>query len=63
MQVFVTTSDFTKAVHESAAKLHSRIVLVNGERLAEIMFELGVGVKTTATIELKRVDSDFFMES
>ena len=61
--VFVATSDFTKAAHESASNLHSRIVLINGERLAEIMFELGVGVKTTATIEIKRVDADFFIES
>lgn len=60
--VFVTTSDFTKAAHDSAAKLHSRIVLINGERLAEIMFDLGVGVKTTATIHLKRVDADYFID-
>ncbi len=61
--VFVTTSDFTKAAYASVEKLHSRIVLINGERLAEIMFELGVGVKTVNSVDIKRVDSDYFTDS
>jgi len=58
--VFVTTSDFTKAALQSAEKLHARIALINGQRLAEIMFELGVGVTTETVYPLKRLDSDFF---
>ena len=58
--VFVATSDFTKAALDSAAKLHAKIVLINGSRLADLMFELGVGVSTVETYTLKRLNSDFF---
>jgi restriction system protein len=58
--VFVSTSDFTKAALESVSQLRSRIVLINGQRLAELMFELGVGVSTVETFHLKRLNSDFF---
>ncbi len=61
--VFVTTSTFTRAAYDSVAKLRARIALIDGERLAEIMYELGVGVKTHSVFTLKRVDSDFFSAS
>lgn len=60
--VFVTTSDFTKPALESVEKLHARIALINGQRLAEIMFELGVGVHTETDYRLKRLDADFFIQ-
>lgn len=58
--VFVATSDFTRAALDSASQLRARIVLINGSRLAELMFELGVGVSTVETYHLKRLNSDFF---
>jgi restriction system protein len=58
--VFVTTSDFTKAATDSAERLRSRIALINGQRLAEIMFDLGVGVATQTTYSVKQIDSEFF---
>ena len=61
--VFVTTSTFTKAALESANKLRARIALIDGDRLAEIMFDLGVGVKTQTSLAVKRIDPDFFAES
>lgn len=61
--VFVTTSTFTKAAYDSVNKLRARIALIDGERLAEIMYELGVGVKTHSVLTLKRIDSDFFSAS
>ena len=39
-----------------------KIILINGQRLAELMIEYGVGVLTVRTIALKRVDSDYFEE-
>ena len=60
--VFVTTSDFSKPAIESAQRLTKRIALINGQRLAEIMFELGVGVTTETAYPLKRLDSDFFSQ-
>jgi restriction system protein len=58
--VFVTTSTFTKAALESAKNLRARIALIDGDRLAEIMYELGVGVTTQSVLTLKRIDPDFF---
>jgi restriction system protein len=58
--VFVTTSTFTKAALESAKNLRARIALIDGDRLAEIMYELGVGVTTQSVLALKRIDPDFF---
>ena len=39
-----------------------KIVLIDGERLAELMIEHDLGVSVAATYQLKRIDSDFFAE-
>lgn len=38
------------------------LILIDGQRLAQLMIEHGVGVSTVRTIALKRVDSDYFEE-
>lgn len=60
--VFITTSDFHKNALEYAKGVTHKIILINGQRLAELMIEHGVGVSTVRTIALKRVDSDYFEE-
>lgn len=60
--VFFTTSDFTKSARESASRSDSRVVLINGGKLAELMVDYKVGVSVTSTLELKRLDSDYFEE-
>jgi len=35
-------------------------VLIDGEELAELMIEHGIGVTTVETYQVKRVDSDYF---
>jgi restriction system protein len=42
------------------AKIGSKIVLIDGLTLAQLMIDFGVGVTTEKVYELKRVDSDFF---
>jgi restriction system protein len=61
--IFITTSDFTKEAEDYAAMIDSRIVLVNGVRLANLMMDHGVGVTKAAAYEVKRIDSDYFEES
>lgn len=58
--VFFTTSDFTKSARDSAMRSESRVVLINGEKLAELMVDYKVGVSVTSNMELKRLDSDYF---
>ncbi len=60
--VLITTSDFTSDAI-ATARLIGTIILVNGEEFAELMVEHNIGVTSTATYELKRIDSDFFEDS
>jgi restriction system protein len=58
--VFITTSDFVQNALDYANSVSQKIILINGQRLADLMIEHGIGVSTTRTIELKRLDSDYF---
>jgi restriction system protein len=60
--VFITTSAFSKEAQEYAAKIPTKIVLVDGELLAQLMIEHGVGTATVKTYEIKQIDSDYFVE-
>lgn len=60
--IFITTSKFTREAEEFVSRVESKIVLIDGKRLAELMMEYDVGVTTTATYKVKKVDSDFFSE-
>jgi len=60
--VFITTSSFTRDAIDYADRLGIKIVLIDGQRLAELMFEYGVGVSTVSTYAVKKVDHDFFLE-
>jgi restriction system protein len=60
--VFITTGAFTagalKAAHEAAV----RIVLIDGEQLAELMIDHGVGVADSRAYSVKKMDNDYFEE-
>jgi len=60
--VMITTSDYTAEARRYAENLPSRIVLVDGQRLAEMMIDHGVGVSVEVTYTVKRLDSDYFEE-
>jgi restriction system protein len=58
--VFITTSTFTRDALDFASSIDSKIVLVSGEQLCQLMIEHGVGVSTVVRYEVKRIDSDYF---
>jgi len=60
--IIITTSTFTRDAREFASRADCKIVLIDGQQLAELMFEYGVGVSTVAVYEVKKVDYDFFAE-
>jgi restriction system protein len=60
--VFITTSKFTADAKQYAANIETRIILIDGIELAKLMIRHGVGVATTATYELKRIDLDYFSD-
>ena len=43
--------------------LPQRVILIDGQRLAELMIEHNIGVARAYAYEIKRVDSDYFEES
>jgi len=61
--VFITTSDFVQNAIDYARSVSQKVILINGERLAELMIEHDVGVSAYRTIKLKRIDSDYFDEN
>ncbi len=58
--IFLTTSAFTKDAHEYASSLETKVILIDGQQLAELMFDHEVGVSTESTYVVKRIDNDFF---
>jgi restriction system protein len=58
--IFITTSDFSKEALEYAARIDSKIVLIDGDQLAELMIDHGVGVTPIANYEVKQIDTDYF---
>lgn len=60
--VFITTSDFTKEAREYVAMIDSKIILIDGEELAELMIDYNVGVSVATVYEIKKIDSDYFSE-
>jgi restriction system protein len=60
--VFVTTSCFSTPATEYVRHIPQRVILIDGERLSELLVEHDVGVRVSRTIAVKRVDEDFFVE-
>ncbi|HMO69335.1 MAG TPA: restriction endonuclease [Novosphingobium sp.] len=60
--VFVTTARFSSQAREYARALQQRIILIDGNRLGELMVEFNVGVRVSRVVEVKKIDEDFFSE-
>ncbi len=60
--VFITTSTFSADAVQYTSMIENKVVLIDGERLATLMTDHGVGVSTAAVYEIKRVDSDYFID-
>ena len=60
--IFITTASFSREAVDYASRIENKIVLIDGERLAQLMIDHNLGVSPMATYEVKRIDSDFFAE-
>jgi len=61
--VFITTSRFTKDAREFAARLpQPRIILVDGNQLAELLIEHEIGVTVDKLFKVYKIDENFFEE-
>lgn len=59
--LFITTAKFSPGARQFAEAQH--IILVDGQKLTELMIEYELGVTTQKTYKIKRVDSDYFSDN
>ena len=58
--VFITTGRFSSGAREFAGSIPTRIILIDGERLASLMMRFGVGVQVRQSVSIVEIDEDFF---
>lgn len=59
--VFLTTARFTRDAMDFVKRVQQKkIVLIDGEKLAQLMIDFDVGVSNVATYTIKRLDPDYF---
>ena len=60
--VFFTTSTFTDEAKDYVSHLEQKVVLIDGNKSADLMIKYNVGISVEKVIEIKRIDSDYFEE-
>lgn len=60
--VFITTSYYTADAIEYASRIDTKVVLIDGAKLAELMIDFDVGLSPSAAYVIKKIDSDYFEE-
>ena len=60
--VFITTSRFSEEALDYVGQIDPKVVLLDGADLVQLMIDHGVGVSSAETYEVKKVDTDFFIE-
>lgn len=60
--VFISTSSYTAEAIDYASRIDTKVVLIDGQHLADLMMDFDVGVSVSAAYMVKRIDSDYFEE-
>jgi restriction system protein len=60
--VFITTSCFSEQAVQYVSQIDPKVVLIDGEQLVAYMIDHNIGVSTANVIEVKKIDSDYFLE-
>lgn len=58
--IFITTSRFSPGAIAYADTIGTRVILIDGTRLADLMIAYGIGVQTTNTYTVVELDEDYF---
>lgn len=58
--VFITTSSFTKDALTYVQAVSTKVILIDGQQLAQYMIDFGIGVSLEKNYQIKRVDHDYF---
>ncbi len=60
--IFITTSNFSKQAVEYTTMIDSKIILIDGEKLSELLIDYNVGVSMVQSYAIKKIDNDYFTE-
>lgn len=61
--VFITTSRFSAEAREYADNLvNSTIVLIDGQKLAQYIYEYGLGMQTVQVLHIRKIDDDYWCD-
>lgn len=60
--VFITTSRFTPDAESYVEHIDPKVVLIDGDKLARLMVDYDVGVGTSDTLKVKKIDLDYFAD-
>lgn len=58
--ILITTSSFSKEALEYVPRNETKIVLLDGEQVSQLMIDYNLGVTVQQTFEVKKIDSDYF---
>jgi len=61
--IVITSSQFTQDARDYVTKIEKKIVLIDGEYLAQLMIDNNIAVTTEKTYEIKKIDFDYFEEN
>lgn len=61
--IFFTATKFSEQAKTYASNVDITVILIDGAKLADLMIEFGVGVSTISTYEVKKLDTDYFIET
>jgi len=60
--VFITTGKFSGEANAYVKSIDPKVILIDGNALAHYMIDYNLGTSTSASYEIKRIDSDYFLE-
>jgi restriction system protein len=60
--IMLTTSSYSRDAREYVSSIENKIVLIDGEQLADLMIDHNLGVSSIASYEVKKIDTDYFAD-
>ena len=60
--IFITTGSFSRDALEFSSRIDSKIVLIDGKKLVDLLVDHNIGVSIVKSYEMKKIDSDYFEE-
>jgi len=60
--VMITTSTFSQQAREYVSRIEKKIVLIDGEQLAQYLIDYDIGVTEVSRYVIKKIDLDYFDE-